>query len=409
MMSKTPVAGSSARRYLSRLWRKPTIFWLLACLIFLLVLPYPKVCAQTSITGAQIRNPITPVAALPATCNPYSTYFLTTTNTPYICTATNTFTPLGTGAGGQSGLPSQTGAAGYLYTNGTTVSWANLITGGSGAIDCASTPGQCDITSIVPLKGAANTWTGANDFHTALLRIPESSVSALPAASANLGREFMVTDGASSCDTTIGGGSTRVLVESNGTSYVAPNCSTGGGGGGGQTASGPGWLFGLPSGGYGTSGVTFPVSGSNLTMLVWPIENPYTALKVSTLSFYLYYGDSGKYMAAAFYDNAGNQVCQSNSISVTTAGYLDITWPSQCSFTTSSGWFGLASNSSVITYMTADLAGVGFFEAIANHTSATVGSASNYATISGSTITMPTALGSISAVNLFFPLMYRRP
>jgi len=51
-----------------------------------------------------------------------------------------------------SGLPAQTGIAGYLTTNGTTPSWGNITTGASGALDCSTTPGTCDITSIVPLK-----------------------------------------------------------------------------------------------------------------------------------------------------------------------------------------------------------------------------------------------------------------
>ena len=207
-------------------WRKLIEFFLLGSLIFLRL---PHASAQTSITGAQIRNPLPPVAALPSTCKPYSVYYLTTNNTAYICTATNTFTALIAGSGGDSGLPPQTGTPGYLFTNGTSVSWGNILAGGSGALDCVSTPGHCDVTSIVPLKGSANTWTGYNDFHSGLLRLPESTIAGLPAASANTGREFMITDGASPCDTTTGGGSTRVLVQSTGTTYVTPNCSTGGG------------------------------------------------------------------------------------------------------------------------------------------------------------------------------------
>jgi hypothetical protein len=233
-MFKQSVAVDATLLFPSPSGKGPIRFLLLG---FLLLLRVPHVVAQTSITGAQIRNPLTPVAALPSTCTPYSVYFLTTTSTAYICAATNAFTPLATGTGGGSGLPAANGTPGYLFSNGTTVSWGNLLTGGSGALDCASIPGQCDVTSIVPLKGAANTWTGANDFHSALLRIPESTVSGLPPASANNGREFMVTDGASTCDATIGGGSTRVLVQSNGTIYVAPNCSTGGGGSGSGVSS----------------------------------------------------------------------------------------------------------------------------------------------------------------------------
>lgn len=217
-------AAFAAGLLTSRSWRRLTAFLFSICVIVLCSLP---VSAQTRISGAQIRNPIIPVSVLPSTCRPYSAYFLTTTNTPYICTSTDTFTPLSAGAA--SGLPSQTGLTGYLTTNGTTDSWSNIVTGGSGALDCATVPGQCDVTQIVPLMDKANTWTGANDFHSALLRIPESTVAGLPAASSNTGREFMLTDGASGCDTSTGGGSTRVLVVSNGTSYVAPNCSTGGG------------------------------------------------------------------------------------------------------------------------------------------------------------------------------------
>jgi len=78
-------------------WRKVIQFFLFGSLIFLRL---PHASAQTSITGAQIRNPLPPVAALPSICKPYSVYYLTTNNTAYICTATNTFTALIAGSGG---------------------------------------------------------------------------------------------------------------------------------------------------------------------------------------------------------------------------------------------------------------------------------------------------------------------
>ena len=218
-------------------WRRDIHHWLPG---FFFLLSSLNLSAQTTISGTQIRNPLPPVAALPITCKPYSAVFLTTTNTAYICTAPDTYTPLAAGSGGSSsgpGLPSPSGTAGYLFTNGSAVSWGNLQTGGSGALDCASTPGQCDVTSIVPLKNTSNVWTGSNDFHSGLLRIPESTVAALPSASSNNGREFMVVDGASTCDTSTGGGSFRVLVQSNGSTYVAPNCSTSGGNNGTGGAS----------------------------------------------------------------------------------------------------------------------------------------------------------------------------
>ena len=235
-MITQPAAAHAARLIHSPSWRTLLRFFLLACFL----LPrFHDLSAQ--ITGAQVRNPITPVAALPSTCKPYSTVFLTTTNTAYICTATDTYTPLASGSSSGSGsgygLPSPTGTPGYLFSNGTTVSWGNILTGGSGALDCTTAPGHCDVTSLVPLKTSPNTWTAFNDFSSGLLRIPESTIANLPAASANTGREFMVIDGASTCDTTTGGGLTRVLVESIGTGYVAPNCSTGGSSGGGVTST----------------------------------------------------------------------------------------------------------------------------------------------------------------------------
>lgn len=68
------------------------------------------------------------------------------------------------GSGGS--LPSQTGhAAQYLTTNGTVASWGNIVTGVSGALDCVTIQGTCDVvTSVVPLKANANTFSGAQTF-----------------------------------------------------------------------------------------------------------------------------------------------------------------------------------------------------------------------------------------------------
>jgi hypothetical protein len=74
-------------------------------------------------------------------------------------------------------VPQQTGTPGYLFSNGTTLTWGNISTGASGALDCVSQPGVCDIvTAVVPLKGLANLWTGANDFSNgSFLRLPTGS------------------------------------------------------------------------------------------------------------------------------------------------------------------------------------------------------------------------------------------
>jgi hypothetical protein len=74
-------------------------------------------------------------------------------------------------------------------------------------------------------------WTGYHNFSGGAIRLPESTIAGLPAASTNTGKEFIVTDGASASDCTTGGGSTVVnMCRSNGTIWV----QIGGGG-----ASGP--------------------------------------------------------------------------------------------------------------------------------------------------------------------------
>jgi hypothetical protein len=103
----------------------------------------------------------------------------------YGCTATNVWTlESGGGSGGGGGLPAQTGSAGYLTTNGSSPSWGNITTGGSGALDCSTIPGQCDIvTALVPLKATANAFTGANDFSASpFLAIPTGTPSSSSAA-----------------------------------------------------------------------------------------------------------------------------------------------------------------------------------------------------------------------------------
>jgi hypothetical protein len=106
-------------------------------------------------------------------------------------------TPLATTPVGAD-LPGESGTAGYLATNGSSDSWGNIVTGGSGALDCATVPGVCDIaTAIVPLKTSANAWTGANDFSgAAFLRVV--SGAGVPATgcsvAANVGAVYMRND-----------------------------------------------------------------------------------------------------------------------------------------------------------------------------------------------------------------------
>jgi hypothetical protein len=57
--------------------------------------------------------------------------------------------------------------------------------------------------------------------------IPVLTVGTLPSASGASGKWFAVSDGASTCDTTTGSGSTLVLATSTGSAWVAPNCGGG--------------------------------------------------------------------------------------------------------------------------------------------------------------------------------------
>jgi hypothetical protein len=84
------------------------------------------------------------------------------------CYAPNQWATIGGSSTGN--LPAQSGSAGYLLSNGSTMSWGNIATGGTGALDCSTIPGVCDeVTAIAPLKTAPNVWTGANDFSGATL------------------------------------------------------------------------------------------------------------------------------------------------------------------------------------------------------------------------------------------------
>ncbi len=104
------------------------------------------------------------------------------------------------GSGGSGNLPSQSGTAGFLMTNGTVASWGNIITGGSGSLDCSSTPGVCDIvTAVVPLKASLNTWVGYNDFSgaPALRLVSQSGAPSIGCAlSTDVGKVYTRNDAA---------------------------------------------------------------------------------------------------------------------------------------------------------------------------------------------------------------------
>ena len=60
------------------------------------------------------------------------------------------------------------GTVAYLFVNGATLSWGNITTGGSGALDCVDYQGACDVLpAIMPFLAGVNVWTGVNDFSEA--------------------------------------------------------------------------------------------------------------------------------------------------------------------------------------------------------------------------------------------------
>jgi len=79
--------------------------------------------------------------------------------------------------------------------------------------------------------GGSNAWLGNNDFSSGHVVLPQLTVAALPSAGSNAGKVFVVTDGTSASDCTIGGGGAAALCRSTGTGYSALGGSGGSGGG----------------------------------------------------------------------------------------------------------------------------------------------------------------------------------
>lgn len=87
----------------------------------------------------------------------------------------------------------------YLYFCTALNTWTQFgyVGGGSGALtsNCSSLPCTVDVSYMVPLKGAANTWLGANDFSGASKTAPFRIGSVDPATCDSTSREFFFNTG----------------------------------------------------------------------------------------------------------------------------------------------------------------------------------------------------------------------
>ena len=208
-------------------WAKRGCLWLvLYCVLF----GQTRVSLNRQAQGVDFTTfpstkPIRMGTTLPPTCGQGEFFFNLATpagQNLYACYSSNNWVLMG-GGGTVTALPVQTGSAGVLLTNGTTAAWGNLPTGGSGALDCATIPGSCDIpTAVVPRLASANNFTGVNKF--SLLQLTTYTVAQLPPCTPSFeGQMEGVTDGLNVTYLGVigGGGTTHVPVYCNGSLWVA--------------------------------------------------------------------------------------------------------------------------------------------------------------------------------------------
>ncbi len=184
---------------------------------------------EADFTAFPATKPLKMGTILPATCGLGEMFFNSSAapgQNVSACAPANQWTTIGASSSSTSsasGLPPQTGAPAVLISNGAVASWGSLPTGASGAIDCTSSPGVCDlVSSIVPFKTSANTWTGVNKF--AQLEANVYAVAALPPCNSNFeGQMLGVADALapSYLGVVVGGGTQHIPVYCNGTAWVA--------------------------------------------------------------------------------------------------------------------------------------------------------------------------------------------
>jgi hypothetical protein len=170
------------------------------------------------------------------------------------------------------------------------------VTDGASLCDVTTGGGSTKVLAV----SNGTSWIAPNCLPPTLI----TTVANLPVASANTGKLVEVTDGASLCDVTNGGGSSVVVAISNGTSWTAPNCST-------PTSiatSTQGWLYPLdvpPSGNSGTQTLT---ANKVVLYAVQPKVN-YTIRRFTTLGTVT----TSKGLTACMYTSAGSLIANSSS------------------------------------------------------------------------------------------------
>ena len=304
-----------------------------------------------------------------------------------------------------------------------------------------------DASSLPKLNGA-NVFTGYNNFVGGTVRFPESTVGGLPAAAANTGSIFAVTDAASAGSCTSGGGSGQALCRSNGASWAALDGGSGGGGGIASGASLPatcntGDLYALTAqyksagvynyypglqsclcpntwgqqpdfactAGVGSwwpgSGADYAQSGSSTvfwgggttTMFVYaPLRATITAAKWHAL---VMTGDSGKYAGVNIYDTNCNLVGPTTTAALALPSGVQYVSAALPGLTLGPGNYYLAvwSNSSVAAFASAWYGGNDYAGGIMNNTdTAQTIFTGNAATLAGTTITWPASCGARAGI-----------
>ncbi len=229
------------------------------------------------------------MGARPAACTRGQIYFATDAaagQNLYFCTATGapgTWSQMSGGAGGSSaatgsGAPGAGCSPPAMYIDTT-----NQDLWFCGAANSWKKPAT-DLSNVPTLTGG-NTWTGYNNQQNGQWRPPESTVGNLPAAPANTGKVFLVTDAASAGNCAAGGGSVRELCRAAATAYeCVGGCGSGGSGGGTNgsgSGGGPPYITNLIAGPDTTktiSGATHGFTTPGLLVAVYDNATPRNAI-----------------------------------------------------------------------------------------------------------------------------------